>query len=188
MIHADPGALQTGPRVLLRSPRVADCEEYLRVVRASRDLHFPWIDPATTEDDFHRWLARNRSEEYDALFVVSKGDGHLVGCFNLSQIFRGSFQNAYLGYWVGREDARRGLMSEALGLVLDHAFGTLGLHRVEANIQPQNTASRGLVRGMGFRREGFSLRYLQVGDAWRDHERWAITAEDRLAAATAPRA
>ena len=69
-------------------------------------------------------------------------------------------------------------MREGLALLLKHAFGPLGLHRVEANIQPGNTASIALVKGAGFRLEGFSPRYLKVAGRWRDHERWAITVED----------
>jgi [ribosomal protein S5]-alanine N-acetyltransferase len=79
-------------------------------------------------------------------------------------------------------------MREALHLALRHAFGPLRLHRVEANIQPGNAPSRALVRRAGFRREGFSPRYLKIGGRWRDHERWALVCEDwRAAARTNPR-
>ncbi len=104
----------------------------------------------------------------------------MVGVFNLSQIFRGCFCSAYLGFWASSRWQGKGLMRESLELVLDAAFGELELHRVEANIQPGNEPSRQLVKRVGFRLEGFSPRYLKIGGEWRDHERWAITAEEPL--------
>jgi ribosomal-protein-alanine N-acetyltransferase len=112
------------------------------------------------------------------LLVVRRDDGAIVGAFTLSQIFLGNFRSAYLGYWVGVRHARQGYMAEGIELLLRHAFRKLRLHRVEANLQPGNEASRALVRRAGFRQEGFSPRYLKIAGRWRDHERWAITVED----------
>src|SRR5262249_7189772 len=97
---------------------------------------------------------------------------------NLSQIFYGGFQSAYMGYYVGAPFAREGYMTEGLTLALRYAFTKLRLHRVEANIQPTNRPSLALVQRAGFTREGFSRRYLKIGGKWRDHERWAILVED----------
>jgi ribosomal-protein-alanine N-acetyltransferase len=106
---------------------------------------------------------------------------------NLNEIVRGAFHSAYLGYYGFAPHARQGYMTEGLGLVLRHAFRQMGLHRLEANIQPRNRASRALVRRLGFRREGFSPRYLKVLGRWRDHERWAIVREAwALARSTRP--
>jgi ribosomal-protein-alanine N-acetyltransferase len=105
-------------------------------------------------------------------------DGAIAGSINLSEIVRGRFQNAYLGYQIGAPFARQGYMTEALQLALRVAFGRLRLHRVEANIQPRNMASIALVRRAGFRREGLSRRYLKMGGRWRDHERWALLVEE----------
>jgi ribosomal-protein-alanine N-acetyltransferase len=96
----------------------------------------------------------------------------------LSQIFRKSFQNAYLGYMLGERFTRFGYMTEAVGLTLDYAFKDLDLHRVEANVQPSNLPSIRVLQRSGFSKEGFSRRYLKIGGRWRDHERWAIIAED----------
>ena len=105
----------------------------------------------------------------------SVDSGEIAGVFTISQIVRGAFQSAYLGYYAHERHAGQGLMREALEQVLDHAFGPLGLHRIEANIQPGNQPSIALARGAGFRLEGFSPRYLLIGGQWRDHERYAIT-------------
>jgi ribosomal-protein-alanine N-acetyltransferase len=98
---------------------------------------------------------------------------------NISEIVRGIFQSAYLGYYAFEPLAGHGLMRQGLGRVIDHAFDKMRLHRLEANIQPQNRRSIRLVRSLGFRREGLSRRYLRIAGHWRDHERWALLAEDR---------
>jgi ribosomal-protein-alanine N-acetyltransferase len=106
---------------------------------------------------------------------------------NLNQIYRGGFQGAYLGYYVGAPFAGQGYMREAMQLILRYAFERLKLHRLEANIQPGNSASLALVKRAGFIREGYSRRYLRIGRRWRDHERWAIIAEDWKARRTRQR-
>lgn len=100
-----------------------------------------------------------------------------MGAINLNEIVRGNFQSAYVGYYVGSLYAGQGYMQEALKLVIDYAFHNMGLHRLEANIQPANTASIALVKRCGFHKEGFSPRYLKINGTWRDHERWAILAD-----------
>ena len=110
--------------------------------------------------------------------LCRRDDGAIVGTAELSQIARGNFQSAYLGYRVFVPHAGRGYMTEALPLVLACAFRGLGLHRLEANIQPGNAPSIALVRRAGFRHEGLSPRYLKIGGRWRDHERWAILREE----------
>ena len=105
-------------------------------------------------------------------------DGAVVGSIEISRIARGNFQSAYLGYRIAATERGQGHMTEALQLALRHAFRTLKLHRVEANIEPGNGPSIALVRRAGFTREGFSRRYLKHGGRWRDHERWALLRED----------
>jgi ribosomal-protein-alanine N-acetyltransferase len=101
-------------------------------------------------------------------------DRSLVGIINVNNVVLGAFHSGYLGYYAF-EPRRKGLMTDALGAVVEHAFGPMGLHRLEANIQPGNAASIQLAQRCGFRREGFSPNYLFVDNDWRDHERWAIT-------------
>ncbi len=153
--------------------------DFLGAVRRSRSLLRPWVAPPSTAAAYRAYLRRLRGPGHAGYFVVLRSSGALVGVINLSEVVRGSFQSAYLGYYAFVPHAGRGLMSDGLRLVLRRAFGRLGLHRVEANIQPGNTASRALVRRLGFRREGFSRRYLKIAGRWRDHERWALLREDR---------
>jgi [ribosomal protein S5]-alanine N-acetyltransferase len=147
---------------------------------ASRSLHRPWSNPPTDLDSFASLVARTSGDDYDLQLVCLRDGGAIVGYFALSQIFRGAFHNAYLGYDGSAPYAGQGYMREGLELMLRHAFRVQRLHRVEANVQPGNEASRALVEGAGFRLEGFSPRYLKIGGRWRDHERWAITVEDWL--------
>ena len=172
-----------GSRVVLRRPLEADREAWGRVLGSSREHLSPWISlPDRAKDPrgeawFNSTLAATSTPRHEKLFVALHDDGGIVGTLNLNEIVRGCFQSAFLGYWIGAAHAGKGLMTEALELGLRHAFGSLGLHRVEANIQPENAASKALVRRAGFLLEGFSPRYLEINGCWRDHERWALTVE-----------
>jgi ribosomal-protein-alanine N-acetyltransferase len=166
-------------KVHLREVDYADRDDFLRLVHESRQLHHPWAYPPERADQFDELVARARREDVVTLLGRRVEDDALFGVFTVSQIVRGAFQSAYLGYYGHARYANQGYMSAALEQVLDHVFGTLALHRIEANIQPANAPSVALARGAGFRLEGFSPRYLLIGGRWRDHERYAITAEER---------
>ncbi len=101
-------------------------------------------------------------------------DPVIVGVINLNNIVRGSFLNASLGYYAGLPYAGQGYMTSGLKAAVRFAFDGLGLHRLEANIQPNNAPSINLVKRCGFVNEGFSPNFLYIAGAWRDHERWAI--------------
>jgi [ribosomal protein S5]-alanine N-acetyltransferase len=167
-----------GPRVYLRAPTRGDQTEFVSLMQVSRSFHRPWASAPTDAERFAAYLADARRTDFEAMLVCRFDDHAIVGFFNLSQIARGSLESAYLGYAVGRPFAGHGYMRAGIELVLRRAFVTLRLHRIEANIQPGNRASIALARGAGFQREGFSPRYLKIGGRWRDHERWAILAED----------
>ena len=142
--------------VHLREVDYADREEFLRLVHESRSLHHPWAYPPERSDQFDELVARARREDVVTLLGCRNEDDAIIGVFTISQIVRGAFQSAYLGYYGHARFTGQGYMGAALGLVLDHAFGALALHRVEANIQPANKPSVALARGAGFRLEGFS--------------------------------
>ena len=172
------GALIEGERIFLRHPRARDREEFLERARASRKLHGRWSAPPSDAEAFAGLLRRSRRTDVESLFVCRIDDDVIVGVFNISQIFYGPFRGGYLGYYAFVPFAGQGYMHDGLMLVLRFAFGPLGLHRLEANIQPANESSIALVKGAGFRLEGYSRRYLKIAGRWRDHERWAILAED----------
>lgn len=165
-------------RVLIRPPRAGDRAEYLAGVRRSRKLHKPWVAPVASAAAFRARLARSRSAASASFFIFLRESKTLVGVVDVTEIVRGCFLSAYLGFFALEPYAGRGLMREGLAQVIDHAFGDMGLHRLEANIQPGNDASRALVKALGFRQEGYSPRYLKINRRWKDHERWAILAED----------
>ena len=162
--------------VRLAPPRLADQSRFLAAVRRSRKLHRPWVSPPDSAEKFRYYVEKMRSPRDRAHFVITD-TGELVGVVHLSEIVRGVFRSAYLGFYAFEPYAGRGLMKRGLTLAISQAFGSEKLHRLEANIQPENAASRGLVQSLGFECEGFSPRYLKIGGRWRDHERWAIRSE-----------
>jgi [ribosomal protein S5]-alanine N-acetyltransferase len=110
-------------------------------------------------------------------FVVETG-GRVVGQVTVNNVVRGSLRSGYLGYWVDSRCAGQGVCPTAVALVTDHCFGPLGLHRVEADVRPENAASRRVVEKLGFREEGLHRRFLHIGGDWRDHVIYALTAEE----------
>lgn len=176
-----PGAVELPDtlrgKVFLRRPVYRDENEFLSLVDRSRRFLAPWTSPPADPTAYASYLKRCESPDFEAWLVCLPDHETILGVFNLSQIVRGYFLNAYLGYWVGVDFAGRGYMSAGLRLVLAYAFTGLKLHRLEANIQPGNVDSIQLARRGGFVLEGYSPRYLKIHGRWRDHERWAIRAE-----------
>ena len=167
-----------GKRVFLRPPRENDAQEFIALNRGSLWFHRGLVSPPTDESRFLEYLERCRRADAASFLICRTQDKAIAGAINLSQIFRGGFQSAYLGYFMGAPFAGKGFGTEAMQLMLRHSFKELKLHRVEANIQPGNIASVALVKRAGFVREGYSKRYLKICGKWRDHERWAIIADD----------
>jgi [ribosomal protein S5]-alanine N-acetyltransferase len=166
-------------RIFIRPLSPDDCDAFLAAVRRSRSLHRNWINPkAASRAAFETYLKRFADDAHYGFVVIARESGEFVGAINLNDVIRGSFQSASVGYYAFAPHAGRGFMREGLLLVLSHAFEQLKLHRVEANIQPENEASIALVKRCGFTLEGRSRRLLKVCGRWKDHERWAILAED----------
>jgi [ribosomal protein S5]-alanine N-acetyltransferase len=161
------------------SPITPECEEeFLQSVQRSRNLHRSWAFPPCNHEEFAAYLERVRSGNKIPHLIRRNPDNRLVGVINVSEPVMGVFCSAYLGFYSFAGFERLGYMTEGLALVLDRAFGELGFHRLEANVQPANVASSTLVSRVGFRKEGFSPRYLFIDGAWRDHDRWAILSDE----------
>ncbi|HEY8519659.1 MAG TPA: GNAT family protein [Gammaproteobacteria bacterium] len=165
-------------RVRLERPSLRREGDFLDAVRRSRRLHGNYVVAPSTPTEYRDYLRRSRRDNQESFFVVLADGGELAGVVNINHIIRYSLLSAVLGYYAFVPYAGAGLMREGLALALDFAFGPLGLHRLEANIQPSNKRSKALVAGLGFRLEGVALRYLKIGGRWRDHERWAILADE----------
>ncbi|HEX5420020.1 MAG TPA: GNAT family N-acetyltransferase [Gammaproteobacteria bacterium] len=165
-------------RVLLERPSLKREEEFLESVRRSRPLHAAYVAAPGTAEEYRAYLRRQHKGSQESYLVVDEASGGLAGVVNINDIVRYSFQSASLGYYAFVPFAGRGLMRQALEAVVGLAFREHRLHRLEANIQPDNLRSISLVAGVGFRLEGLSPRFLKIGGRWRDHMRWAILAEE----------
>ncbi|WP_233579138.1 GNAT family N-acetyltransferase [Micromonospora sp. BL4] len=168
--------LRTGDNAAIRRPRPTDRDEFVAAARRSRELHHPWLAAPDSPEEYDRYLSRIRRRDSSGYLICDRVSGDIAGYVTISGIVLGALRGGYLGYAAFQPYSGTGHASAGLALVIDHAFGLLGLHRLEANIQPGNEPSLRVARKLGFRLEGFSPDYLFIDGAWRDHERWAITA------------
>jgi [ribosomal protein S5]-alanine N-acetyltransferase len=181
-----PARLSFGP-VELHPPRRRDAEEWSRVRLANEAWLAPWEPTAPAP-----WAARHTPQAYRVMrravlrravagttlpFVV-RVEGRLAGQVTIDNVVRGALRSGNLGYWIDRSVAGRGLASLAVALVCDHAFGPARLHRLQADIRPENGPSQRLVERLGFRPEGLLRRYLDIDGDWRDHRCYALLAEE----------
>ena len=178
-----------GPRLILRAPRPSDVAELHALARENAEHLRPWNPSATdaqatpTLTEISRSVARYRREWKDGtayVFVVTLREqgSPIVGRIALTSVVRGPFQNAHLGYWTAAEHQGRGIATEAATLVVDFAFGVLGLHRLEAAVMPNNLASRRILAKVAFREEGLARRYLSIAGRWEDHILFGLTREE----------
>ncbi len=178
-----PAELRYGP-VLLRPLRRSDA----RAWRAVRAANSAWLSPWDATDPDHQPVpvsygamlrSLNRAARGGrALPFVLEHEGQLAGQVTASGIQWGSLRSANIGYWISRSVAGRGLMPLAVALVVDHCFFTVGLHRVEVNIRPENQPSLRVAEKLGLRPEGLRRRFLHIDGGWRDHLGFALTVED----------
>ena len=185
-----PASFEDG-RVGVRPLRMRDATAWSEVRIRNETWLSPWEGRPESQPDA-TWAERHSGAVFAAMlrnvrkearagrslpFAVTY-DGRLAGQVTVSNVIRGAFDSASVGYWVDGALAGRGVLPAALAMVVDHCFQTVGLHRIEANIRPENAASRRVVDKLGFREEALHLRYLFIDGAWRDHVSFAVTRED----------
>lgn len=176
-----------GRRVLLRTLGEQDYEGWREVRVRCRDWLVKWeprsANSSHLPDDQRSFVSRCALRERERQLGTGYGfgifvDQRFVGEITLSSIQRGPLQSAFVGYWIDEAVAGRGLMPESVVTLLQYAFESLRLHRIEINIIPRNASSRRVVEKLGVRFEGIAERYLEIDGAWEDHARYAITAEE----------
>lgn len=174
-------------RVGLRAMRLSDAAAWSRIRLGNQEHLQPW-EPTGRGP----WEQRNHLSNWPPLWsslksearkgrmvpLVIELDGNFCGQLTIGNILRGALRSAWIGYWVDKDVGGMGVASAALALGLDHCFGAVGLHRVEATVRPDNTASRAVLRNVGFREEGVLRRYLDVDGEWRDHLLVGLTVEE----------
>ncbi len=165
-------------RVYLRAPEPEDCDALIELYRKSQRHFAGYANSVYTRERFEGLLADAAMDANECFLICRTLDDAIIGTLNLSQIFRKLFQNAYIGYQLFAGFTGQGHMTKAVDIALRYAFVDLGLHRIEASVQPGNRASIAVLQRNGFVMEGFSRRYLKINGRWRDHERWAILKED----------
>lgn len=174
-----------GDRVYIRLLRLGDAAALLELRISNLEFLQPWEPrrsggPPTLEIQRAQLRHAVSSAESDKAYhfgIFIPGD-RIVGTITLSNVARGAWQNATLGYFVDESHNGKGYATEAIVLAARVAFGELGLHRVQAGVMPRNPASMRALEKAGFRREGLSPRYLQINGVWEDHVMFALTQED----------
>lgn len=185
-----PVTLQAG-RVAVRPLRLRDAVPWVEVRLRNEAWLAPWEGRPVEQPDLS-WAERHSVGAFSAMLRVQRRDakagralpfavtvdGDLAGQVTVGNLVRGAYDGAYVGYWVDQRVAGRGVTPTALALALQHCFGDVGLHRVEANVRPENAASLRVVEKLGFRDEGLRRRYLFIDGDWRDHRCFALLRED----------
>jgi [ribosomal protein S5]-alanine N-acetyltransferase len=179
-----------GSRVTLRALRAEDWDAWREVRLRCRAWLERWeprpdagsVDPALDREAFRsRCGAWDRQRHFDAAYgfgMFLRDDGRFAGEVSLGSVQRGPFQMGYVGYWIDQALAGNGYVPEGVVLIMQYAFESLQLHRLEAAIVPRNMSSRRVAEKLGLRDEGTAMRFLQIQGVYEDHIRYAITAEE----------
>jgi GrpB-like predicted nucleotidyltransferase (UPF0157 family)/RimJ/RimL family protein N-acetyltransferase len=172
-------SIKQNPSVFIREPTIEDEGEFISAMQRSQPLHSSCLKAPTTPKEFEDYLQCYKQPNQKS-FLICDQLGHIAGLFHINEIVHGLFQSGYLRFYAVIDYAGEGYMSAGLKLVLNKIFTDIKLHRLEANILPEDIKSIQLVKNNGFRYEGYSPRSLKLNGQWRGLERWAITHEDYI--------
>ena len=179
LIHTD--------RLDLRLPQLSDHKNWSKLRFESKEFLTPW-EPTWSHDHLLRkpfvnrvnWAKRSmQNGTAIPLFIINRNDGVLIGAITLDNIRRGPNQTATMGYWIGLPYVRKGFISEAINALVNYAFGTLDISRIESACLPENTPSRKVLEKCGFKYEGVAQAYIQIDGRWRTHVLYSSLRYDR---------
>lgn len=174
-------------RLDLRLPQLSDHKNWSQLRFESKEFLTPW-EPTWSHDHLLRrpfinrvnWAKRSiQNGTAIPLFIINRNEGALIGAITLDNIRRGPNQTATMGYWIGLPYVRKGFMSEAISALVQYAFGTLDLSRIESACLPENTPSRKVLEKCGFKYEGVAQAYIQIDGRWRTHVLYSSLRYDR---------
>lgn len=185
-VRLGPLAVRAG-LVELRPPHFSDASAWSRIRLRDRTHLENWepTGPGRWEDrnsalswPSQWWALRSLARNGQSLPFVITVDGEVAGQITVGNVVRGALCSAWIGYWVASHLVRGGVATASVALLVDHCFADAGLHRLEATVRPENSASLRVLGKLGFHQEGLFRRYLDVAGGWRDHYCFAMTAED----------
>ncbi len=176
----------SGKRIFLRPPKRRDAIKWQKLRLSSKTFISKWEPKwdasSCSRRAFMRYLKSssylaNIDRSYSFL-IFKEENKDLLGGINISNVRRGVSQSASLGYWIGRNHARKGYMFEALNILLPSLFLDLRLNRIEAAVLQNNKSSIGLLRKIGFVEEGLCRAYLKIDGKWQDHKMYSLLSNE----------
>ena len=186
-LFSKPKPLILTERLILRLPTLSDYKSWVILRRSSENFLNKW-EPEKDSNYYSKtnfnqrvkWAKKNfNSKNVIHLFIFLRSNNLLVGGITLDNIRYGPFQSATLGYWLGEEFSKKGIMTESLNSVMIYASNNVGISRIEAATLPNNIASRRLLEKCNFKYEGVGQYYLQIRGKWQHHILYAITFDSR---------
>lgn len=161
--------------IYLREPNINDLDNFVVTMQKSVEIHSPWITAPKSSLEYLQYLKKYTNNDKNKSYLIcEQTSNQILGVVNINEIIRGCFQNAFLAYYATLDGINKGIMFQALQLVIKIAFDELKLHRLEANIQQENTKSIKLITKLNFVYEGLSKNYLFINNQWRDHKRYSL--------------